>query len=89
MTGVRSPVEAKEFSYSLCVQTTSETHPASYPMGTRGPFLEAKLGWVVTLTTHPYLVPTSRIGRRYIYSLPWHLYGVAGQFPLYFYFNYY
>jgi hypothetical protein len=26
------------FSSSLCVQTGSETHPASYTMGTGGPF---------------------------------------------------
>jgi hypothetical protein len=38
MTRVRSPAEAKYFSSSICVQTSSETHPASYPMGTGGPF---------------------------------------------------
>jgi hypothetical protein len=26
------------FSSSLCVQTSSGAHPASYPMGTGGPF---------------------------------------------------
>jgi hypothetical protein len=31
-TGVRSPGEANDFSCSLCVQTSSETHPASCPM---------------------------------------------------------
>jgi hypothetical protein len=36
--GVRSPAEAKDFSSSLYVQTSSEAHPASYPMGTGGPF---------------------------------------------------
>jgi hypothetical protein len=35
---VRSPVEAKDFSTSLCVQTSSEAHPASYPVCTRGHF---------------------------------------------------
>jgi hypothetical protein len=34
---VRSPTGA-DFSSSLCVQTGSEAHPASYPMGTRGSF---------------------------------------------------
>jgi hypothetical protein len=34
MIGVRSPAEAKDFSPSPCVQTGSEVHPASYPMGT-------------------------------------------------------
>jgi hypothetical protein len=33
---VRSPKEAKHFSSSLCVQTSSEDHPASYPIGTGG-----------------------------------------------------
>jgi hypothetical protein len=37
---VRSPAEIRDFSSSLCVQTVSEDHPASYPMGTGGPFPE-------------------------------------------------
>jgi hypothetical protein len=32
------PDRAEDFSSSLCVQTGSEAHPASYPMGTGGPF---------------------------------------------------
>jgi hypothetical protein len=36
-TGVRSPAEAKDFFFSLCVQTSCEAHPASYPVGTGGP----------------------------------------------------
>jgi hypothetical protein len=36
--GVRSPAEEKDFSSSLCVQTGSEAHPVSYPMGTGDPF---------------------------------------------------
>jgi hypothetical protein len=35
---VRSPIGAEDFSSSPCVQTGSEAHPASYPMGTGGPF---------------------------------------------------
>jgi hypothetical protein len=35
VTGVQSLAEAKDLSSSLCVQTSSEAHPASYPMGTR------------------------------------------------------
>jgi hypothetical protein len=35
---VRSPAEAKHFSYSLCVQTGSGAHPVSSTMGTGGPF---------------------------------------------------
>jgi hypothetical protein len=34
---VRSPTGA-DFSSSPCIQTSSEAHPASYPMGTGGPF---------------------------------------------------
>jgi hypothetical protein len=36
-TGVRSP-EAKDFSSSHCIQTSSEDDPASYPVGPGGPF---------------------------------------------------
>jgi hypothetical protein len=36
--GVRSTAGAKDFSSSLCVQTGSEAHPASSPVGTGGPF---------------------------------------------------
>jgi hypothetical protein len=36
--GVRSPAEAKDFFSILCVQTGSEAHPASCPMGTGDPF---------------------------------------------------
>jgi hypothetical protein len=34
---VRSLTGAEDFSSSPCVQTVSEAHPASYPMGTGGP----------------------------------------------------
>jgi hypothetical protein len=36
--GVGSPAGAKDFSYSLFVQTGSGAHPASCTMGTGGPF---------------------------------------------------
>jgi hypothetical protein len=39
---VRSLVGAKDFSSNLCVQTGSRAHPSSCPMGTGGPFTEAK-----------------------------------------------
>jgi hypothetical protein len=35
---VRSPAEAKDFSYSLFVQTGSGAHPAFCTIGTGGPF---------------------------------------------------
>jgi hypothetical protein len=68
--GVRSPAGAKDFSSSLCVQTGSEAHPASCTLGTGGPFPGAKRGRGVTLTTHPHLVPRSRMSRSYTSSPP-------------------
>jgi hypothetical protein len=38
------------FSSNLCVQTGSEANPASYPVGTGGPFPEINRGKGVTLT---------------------------------------
>jgi hypothetical protein len=35
---VRSPTGAEDFSSSPCVQTGYGAHPASYPIGTGGPF---------------------------------------------------
>jgi hypothetical protein len=41
-TGVLSPAEAKGFSFSLCVQTSSEAHSDFYPKGTGDHFSEGK-----------------------------------------------
>jgi hypothetical protein len=35
---VRSPAGAKDFSSILCIQTGSGAHPASWTIGTGGPF---------------------------------------------------
>jgi hypothetical protein len=68
---VRSPAEAKRiFFSSLCVQTGSGAHPASCAMGTGGPSPELKRGRGVTLTTHPDLVPRSRMSRSFTSSPP-------------------
>jgi hypothetical protein len=40
---VRSPPGAEEFSSSPCVQIGSGAHPASYPVGTWGPFPGGKV----------------------------------------------
>jgi hypothetical protein len=40
--GVRSQAGAKDFSSNIYVQTSSEAHPTSYPVGTRGPFAGGK-----------------------------------------------
>jgi hypothetical protein len=68
--GVRSPAEAKDSFSNLCVQTGSEAHPASCTMGTGGPFPGTKRGRGVTLTTHPHIVPRSRMSRSYTSSPP-------------------
>jgi hypothetical protein len=78
-TGVRSPTEAKDLPSNLCVQTSSEAHPASCTMGTGGPFLGAKRGRGVTLTTHPiYCQGQKLVGATP--SPPGRLHGVAGHF---------
>jgi hypothetical protein len=40
--GVRSPTGAEDFFSSPCSQTGSGAHPASYPVGTGGPFPQGK-----------------------------------------------
>jgi hypothetical protein len=66
---VRSPTGAEDFSSSPCVQTGSGAHPASYPMGTGGPFpgSKARPGRGVTLTS---------MSRSYTSSPPMRLHGV-------------
>jgi hypothetical protein len=84
--GVRSPGGAKDFSSILCVQTGFEAHLASCTMGPGVLSPGAKRGRGVTVTTHPHLVPKSRMSRSY-YLLspqapPWR---VAGLYLLLFY----
>jgi hypothetical protein len=76
--------EAKEFSSSLSVQTSYEAHPASYPMGTRGPFPGLNCGRDMTLTTQSFLLPRPRVSRNYYTSSPpWYLHGSSGTALLY------
>jgi hypothetical protein len=77
MTRVRSLAQAGDLSSSLCVQTSSESHPASYPHGTRGPFLAVKRSRGVTSTTHSHPVLRSRM-RSYSSSPPWDMHGGSG-----------
>jgi hypothetical protein len=58
---VRFQEWAEDFSLSIHIQTSSRTHPTSYPMGTRGPFPGGKVAraWSWPLT-HLCLVPRSR-----------------------------
>jgi hypothetical protein len=67
---------AKDFSSSPCIQTSSGTHPAPYPIGTGGLSLGVKHGWGVTLTTHPHLVLRSGMSRSSTSSPPKRLHGV-------------
>jgi hypothetical protein len=54
---VSLPTRGEGFSHLACVQTSTEAYPASYSMGTAGPFPGVKRGQGVTLTTQPYVVP--------------------------------
>jgi hypothetical protein len=74
--GVRLSEGTKDFSSNLCVQTGSEAHPASCTMGTGGPFPGARRDRGVMLTTHPNLVPRSRMNRSYTPSTPKRHHGV-------------
>jgi hypothetical protein len=65
----------KDFSSSLCVQTGSGAYPASCPLGTEGTFPGAKAR---PLTTHPHLVPRSRMSRSYTSSPPSAFLGCIG-----------
>jgi hypothetical protein len=66
--GVRFPAEVKHFSSSLCVQTGSGAHPASYSVGTRGPFPEGKARPGRDADHSPHLVSMSRMSRSYTFS---------------------
>jgi hypothetical protein len=63
-TGFQSPVEAKNyFLQPLVVQTSSEAHLATYPMGTEGPFPAGKGRSGPDADYSPHLVPRSRVSR--------------------------
>jgi hypothetical protein len=67
--GVRSPAEVKDFSSNLCVQTASEAHLASHPMGNAGAFPRPERN-----ADHSTQVgPKSRESRSYNSSSPWHV----------------
>jgi hypothetical protein len=82
-TGVRSPAEAKDFSCSLCVHTSSEAHPASCPLGTGGFFPRGKARPGRDADLSPHLVPRSSMSRSYIFSPPCRLHGSSGSALLY------
>jgi len=51
--GVRFPAEAGNSSLRHHVQTSSEVHPVSYPVGTRGTFPAVKWPWHEADRLHP------------------------------------
>jgi hypothetical protein len=67
---VRSPTEAKDFSYSLCIQTGSGPHTALCPVGTAGPFSGSKARPGHDADNSPHLVPRSWMSRSYTSSHP-------------------
>jgi hypothetical protein len=74
---VRSPAGAKDFSFSLCVQTGSgppPQPPIQWVTGVLSPGV--KRGRGVTLTTNSHLMPRSRMSRCYTSSPPKRLHGV-------------
>jgi hypothetical protein len=81
---IRSQAEAKDSSFRLCAQTSSEFHPVSYQMGTGGPFPGGK---VRPGRDADYLPPSSTEVTRSYFLSHLALHGVAGQlyFLLYFY----
>jgi hypothetical protein len=83
---VRSPAEAKDFSSSLCVQTSSEAHPASYPW-VAGSFTGGKARPERDADNSPHLVPRSRMSMSYGSSPPWSLHGGSGTALHYFAFG--
>jgi hypothetical protein len=81
---VRFPVGAQDFSSSLCVQTGSEAHLASCPMGTGGPYPRGKV-WPGCDADHPLPCSAEVMDELKLYLLslqapPWRVVGL-----LYFY----
>jgi hypothetical protein len=70
------PDRGRGFFSSPCVQTGSGAHPASYPMGTWGPFPGDKAQPGRDADHSPHLVPRLRMSRRYTSSHPKRLHGV-------------
>jgi hypothetical protein len=61
-------VDSNEFSNWYYIIKAFEAHPASCPMGTRGPFHGGKARPGCDADQSPRLVPRSRMSRSYIFS---------------------
>jgi hypothetical protein len=77
---VWSPAGTKDFYSSLCVQTGSGVHPASYPVGTGGPFPGGK-AWPGCDADHSLPSSAEVMKELEIYILspkaaPWHVVGL-------------
>jgi hypothetical protein len=84
-TGVRSPTEAEDVSYNLCVQNGSGAQPAPYTMGTGGSFPGDKARSGRYSYYSPLLVLRLRKSRSYTSSHPnGPLWNVKGQFYLFY-----
>jgi hypothetical protein len=73
---VRSAVEARDFSSSLCVEIGSEAHPSSCQMGTGGILPGGKARPRRDGDHSLHLVPRSWMNRSYTSSPPLRLHGV-------------
>jgi hypothetical protein len=69
------PGRNKGFPSSLCVHTSSEAHPAFYPVCIGGTFPAGKARPGREAGHSLHLEPRSRISRNYISSSPCHLHG--------------
>jgi hypothetical protein len=56
---VQTPREAKDFSSSLCVETSSEAHPTFCPVGIGDPFPGGKARPGRDADNSPHIVPRS------------------------------
>jgi hypothetical protein len=78
------PAEQRIFPLVSVSRPAFEAHPASYPMGTGGPFPGSKARSGRDADHSPHLVPRSRMNRSYKVSSLKRLHGVRDTLFLYF-----
>jgi hypothetical protein len=83
-TGVRSPVEAKDFSSTLCVQTSSKASPTPIQW-VPGSFSGGKSRLELEADHLLHLVPRSRMSRSYNTAPPWRLHEGSGRVLLFYF----
>jgi hypothetical protein len=67
---VRSRQRQEDFSFNLCFQTGSRTHPSSCSVCTEGIFSGVKRGLGMILTIYPHLMPRPWMSNNYTSSPP-------------------